>query len=136
MAIVVRCERSERGEVHEAHSWMLHEGDGGSRHCYGYSVLTEEAQPASVVDKDPRLTAEVSDRGLRYMPSVEGAYGGEVSVYDSSGAAPGIWLKAVEPGSTRDDGVDATATVLLSLYDARALAEQLQDLFDNHWSKS
>jgi hypothetical protein len=62
--------------------------------------------------------------GLRYMPPVEGAYGGHVEVYDSASHTVGtMWLKTRSP-----HGLEAI--VHLSAANAHRLRDQLDALLE------
>lgn len=72
------------------------------------------------------LNVSTSDRGFDHLPPIEGAYGGQVRVYESSSAeGPHIWLNAKD--STDD------ATLHLTAADAVKLAEQIMFLIKHHY---
>lgn len=74
------------------------------------------------------LTEETTDRGFSYLPKIEGDYGGNVSIRESSGAeAAKLWLTVVDQFSGEE------ATVHLVAEDAWHLAEQLMLTVKNHY---
>lgn len=71
----------------------------------------------------------ISDRGLRYCHEVEGTYGDNVQVYESSAAdGPHLWVKA-------NSATGLSAAVHLHIDDAVVLAEQLLRLHRMHHQK-
>lgn len=73
------------------------------------------------------LTPTVTDRGFTHLPPLDGAYGGNVRVYESSAAdGPHVWLRA----TTLDEG---TVHVHLSANIALQLAEQLVYVVEHHY---
>ena len=73
----------------------------------------------------------LTERGFWRTKPIAGQYGGELQVYESSGNTPCIWLKVEDTKLDEDDG--AGETILLTLDQARELAEALTELADNHF---
>ena len=74
-------------------------------------------------------TDTVTDRGFTHADPIPGVagYGGQVRVYESSGAAaPRLWLMTI-------DGEGNEATIHLELDDARRLLDDINRLADNHY---
>jgi hypothetical protein len=68
------------------------------------------------------LATETSERGFDRYPAIPGAYGGEVSIYESSAASgPHVWLKVTE------------SPLHLTAENATKLAEQLLALVAGHY---
>lgn len=68
------------------------------------------------------LAPTTSERGFDRYPAIPGAYGGEVSIYESSAAsAPHVWLKVTE------------SPLHLTAENATKLAEQLLALVAGHY---
>ena len=76
------------------------------------------------------LTPKLTDRGFGHLPPIQGAYGGNVAVYESSAASgPHIWLCATPAEIEANPDV----TVHLSLESAEHLRDQLTWLIENHY---
>ncbi|MFC3454035.1 hypothetical protein [Amycolatopsis speibonae] len=81
------------------------------------------------------LDGAQSSRGFKRMPPIPSEYGGDVHVYESSGAtAPAIWLTATAPADLNNrDGAQVEAPLHLTADNAWRLAEQLMTLVANHY---
>jgi len=86
----------------------------------------------------PHLQYETSERGFMSLPAIPSSYGGTVNVYESSNAEhPHIWLNAVAPKNLNNPSGDTlTAPIHLTVENAKALAEQLLFLVDEHYQGS
>lgn len=77
-----------------------------------------------------------TSRGFTHLPAIPGAYGGEVTTYESSAASsPHVWLNVIVPMDTNNpkEGQNVEATLHLSLDNAAKLSEQLSWLIVNHY---
>jgi hypothetical protein len=77
----------------------------------------------------------LNDRGFSGLPPVQGAYGGDAMVWESSAAEyPRLWLKVNEPVNLNEPtGPTKDATVHLDAATAWQLAEQLMMLVQHHY---
>lgn len=82
----------------------------------------------------------ITDRGFKHLKPIPGAYGGEVTVYESSAAMhPHIWLLVKEPNDlnawARGDQSEGLheAHSHLRIEDAEKLRDQLTWLIENHY---
>lgn len=81
-----------------------------------------------------RLVPSANGRGFKRMPPVEGAYGGEVVVRESSAASsPHLWLDAWTYADLNARTGTVQATVHLSLAEAEVLRDQLTFLIEHHY---
>jgi hypothetical protein len=81
------------------------------------------------------LVPDMSNRGFKHMPQIEGAYPGFVRVYESSAAsAPHVWLDASTPIDLNNpEGGWSGAAVHLSMAGLGQLIDQLIYLRDHHY---
>lgn len=86
-------------------------------------------------ENTPHLKYETSERGFLSLPAIPSSYGGQVRVYESSAAEhPHIWLNAEAPKDlNRPEGEQVEAPMHLTVENAKALAEQLLFLVDEHY---
>lgn len=83
------------------------------------------------------LVPEISSRGLKYLPLIEGDRGGYARVYESSAAlGPHVWLQVVVPGDEMAAIEAEKATLHLTVEDAQRLSEQLAFIAANHYQVS
>lgn len=77
----------------------------------------------------PHLTYYLTDRGFKTMPPVisPAGYDGEINVFESSSAIPGLWFRA-------EDDTNGAVMILLRLEQVEQLSDQLRWLIENHWT--
>lgn len=132
---------SIEGECPACGKELLFVADGGHITCSvadcpnpGAASLALKAGPKN----QPHLQYETSERGFISLPDIPSSYGGTVNVYESSNAEnPHIWLNAVAPKNLNNPSGDTvTAPIHLTVENAKALAEQLLFLVDEHYQGS
>lgn len=84
---------------------------------------------------EPHMRLTLSNRGFKHMPAIDVAYGGRVSVYESSAAdGPHYWLNVVtkkSPGLPHSETIQSTAHVAID--QLRQLAEQIDFMLAHHY---
>lgn len=90
----------------------------------------ESPAESSPVEPPAHLRHSRNERGFKLMPMLSAVrgYQGDVTIYESSGGVPAIWLNV-------NDGSPHISTILLDLDTVEQLEQQLAWLRLHHWNR-
>lgn len=129
------------GECPACGKELLYLADGGNVTCSVSDCPKPDAASLALKadpKNQPHLEYETSERGFMSLPAIPSSYGGQVRVYESSNAEhPHVWLNAEAPKNLNNPTGDTVqAPIHLTVENAKALAEQLIFLVDEHYQGS